>query len=67
MFRLDLEKLRSVMAFDRAEGGGGPPTEARGRVYVTPEGRVVIGDQVGEGESRMLSKVHPAVFAAPRG
>jgi hypothetical protein len=67
MFRLDLDRLRNVMAFDRAEGGGGAPTEARGRVYVTPEGRVVIGDEVGEGESRMLSKVHPAVFAAPRG
>lgn len=63
MFRLDLDRLRDAMAFARAEGGGAAPPEARGRVYVTPGGRVVIGDQVERGEEHMLSKVHPAVFA----
>lgn len=42
------------------------PRKARPRVYVTPEGRVVIGDEVADGEEHMLSEVHPAVFAAPR-
>ncbi len=42
------------------------PKKARARVYVTPEGRVVIGDEVPDGEEHMLSEVHPAVFAAPR-
>lgn len=42
------------------------PKKARARVFVTPEGRVVIGDEVADGEEHMLSEVHPAVFAAPR-
>jgi hypothetical protein len=34
----------------------------RGRVYVTPDGRVVIG-KPDEPADRTLSEVHPAVFA----
>ncbi len=63
-----LDRLRETMLDNRQ--GGAPPREARGRVYVTPSGRVVIGspvDPLEEGEERMLSEVHPAVFAAPRG
>jgi hypothetical protein len=67
MKNMTLDRLRSLMLFERTEGGGALPAEARGRVYVTPTGRVVIGDQVEAGEERMLSKVHPAVFAAPQG
>ena len=37
-------------------------TEARGRVYVTPEGRVIIGKPEDPAD-RTLSEVHPAVFA----
>ncbi len=37
-------------------------TQARGRVYVTPDGRVVIG-KPDEPADRTLSEVHPAVFA----
>lgn len=61
-----LDRLRDVVLDGRSRGGS-PPAEPRARVYVTPSGRVVIGDQVEEGEERMLSEVHPAVFAAPRG
>ncbi len=42
---------------DREEGA-----QARGRVYVTPDGRVVIG-KPGDPADRTLSEVHPAVFA----
>jgi hypothetical protein len=38
------------------------PTQGRGRVYVTPDGRVVIG-KPDEPADRTLSEVHPAVFA----
>lgn len=59
-----LDRLREVIPDERRKGGD-TPREARSRVYVTPAGKVVFGDQVEEGEERMLSEVHPAVFAAP--
>lgn len=37
-------------------------THARGRVYVTPDGRVIIG-KPDDPADRTLSEVHPAVFA----
>ena len=64
---LELDRLREVVLDGNRRKADAKPREARGRVYVTPGGRVVIGDDVGEGEDRMLSEVHPAVFAAPRG
>ncbi len=39
-----------------------PPAQGRGRVYVTPDGRVVIG-MPDDPADRTLSEVHPAVFA----
>ena len=63
-----LDRLRDAMR-DEQRGGETPQREARSRVYVTPSGRVVIGDPgepLEDGEERMLSEVHPAVFAAPR-
>lgn len=44
------------------DGRSETPVEARGRVYVTPDGRVVIGKPE-DPEDRTLSEVHPAVFA----
>ena len=38
------------------------PVQYRGRVYVTPDGRVVIGKPEDPAD-RTLSEVHPAVFA----
>ena len=38
-----LDRLRDAMR-DERRGGETPPSEARSRVYVTPSGRVVIGD-----------------------
>jgi hypothetical protein len=35
----------------------------RRRIFVDRNGRIVIGDDVGDGERRQLSEVHPAVFA----
>ena len=61
-----LERLREVVLDGRSKGGS-RPAEPRDRVYVTPSGRVVIGDRQEEAEERMLSEVHPAVFAAPKG
>ncbi|HET7753494.1 MAG TPA: hypothetical protein VFK85_06265 [Anaeromyxobacteraceae bacterium] len=37
--------------------------EARRRIYVDRSGRIVVGDDVGDGDRRQLSEVHPAVFA----
>ncbi|GAO03164.1 hypothetical protein [Anaeromyxobacter sp. PSR-1] len=57
-----LERLREAMRDERRDAAPRAP-EARGRVWVTPDGRVVIGVEQGDAEQRMLSKVHPAVFA----
>jgi hypothetical protein len=62
----ELDRLRETVLDDR-RGRETQPRKARGRVFVTPEGRVVIGDEVEDGEERMLSEIHPAVFAVPRG
>ncbi len=61
-----LERLREVVLDGRSERAP-RPAEPRARVYVTPSGRVVIGDRQEDAEERMLSEVHPAVFAAPKG
>jgi hypothetical protein len=62
MGQIVLERLREVVRDERRKGKS-PPEEGRARVYVTPSGRVVIGDPVKEGEERTLSEVHRAVFA----
>lgn len=59
---IDLERPRKVARNDRREDAR-EPAGKRARVYVTPSGRVVIGDEVPQGEEHLLSEVHPAVFA----
>lgn len=66
MSQIVLDRLRKKVLDERARGEA-PAKEPRARVYVTPSGRVVIGPPEGDAEERMLSEVHPAVFAAPRG
>ena len=53
-----LDRPRSAKREDEGRTG----VQARGRVYVTPDGRVVIG-KPGDPADRTLSEVHPAVFA----
>ncbi|WP_242392363.1 hypothetical protein [Anaeromyxobacter oryzisoli] len=63
-----LDRLRDAMLDERRRAEP-RPEEARRRIYVTPSGRVVFGDPMAppdDAEERMLSEVHPAVFAAPR-
>jgi hypothetical protein len=55
-----LDRPRSAKQDD--QGHAEAPVQARGRVYVTPDGRVVIG-KPDEPADRTLSEVHPAVFA----
>ncbi len=61
---VDLERLREVV-LDNRRTGDHLPRERRRQVFVDPSGRIVIGDAVGDGETRQLSEVHQAVFAAP--
>ena len=61
MAQLDLERLREAVLDGRSRGAD-RPREARRRVFVDPGGRVVISDE--EGDERMLSEVHTAVFAS---
>jgi hypothetical protein len=61
MAKLDLEHLRDAVLDGRR--GGQRPAARRRQVFVDPNGRVVIGDGVDDGEGRMLSEVHLAVFA----
>jgi len=66
MSQLDLEHLREVV-LDNRRSGDARPRDRRRQVFVDPGGRIVIGDDLEEGEARQLSEVHQAVFAAPRG
>ncbi len=59
---IDLDRPRKK-ALDEPRKDEGTPKEPRRHVYVTPSGRVVIGDEVKAGEEHLLSEVHPAVFA----
>jgi hypothetical protein len=61
MVKLDLEGLRDAVLDGRR--GGQRPAARRRQVFVDPNGRVVIGDGPDDGEQRMLSEVHLAVFA----
>jgi hypothetical protein len=66
MSQVDLDYLREVV-LDGRRGGDHRSRERRRQVFVDPGGRIVIGDDLADGEGRQLSEVHPAVFAAPRG
>ena len=63
MAQLDLERLRDAVLEGRQGGGAAREGDHRRQVFVDPSGRVVIGDAVDDGERRMLSEVHLAVFA----
>ncbi len=63
---VDLARLREVV-LDNRRSGDHRPTDRRRQVFVDPSGRIVIGDGVDRDETRQLSEVHQAVFAAPRG
>ena len=58
-----VKELERPHARKAGQRDAGAETEARPRVYVTPSGRVVIGDDVHDGEEQLLSEVHRAVFA----
>ncbi len=58
MSQITLSQFRKVLLDEREERA----PEARRRLYVDREGRIVIGDDAAE-ERRQLSEVHPAVFA----
>ncbi len=56
-----LDRPRDATREDERRGQG-REVQYRGRVYVTPDGRVVIG-KPDDPADRTLSEVHPAVFA----
>jgi hypothetical protein len=59
-----LDALRLTL-FDSRREGLDQPVERRRRIFVDPGGRIVIGDDLEDGDGLQLSEVHPAVFAAP--
>ena len=61
MSQVDLEQLRDVV-LDARRPRDDRPRERRRQVFVTPGGKVVLGDDL-EDEGRQLSEVHLAVFA----
>jgi hypothetical protein len=61
MSEITLTQFREALLDDRR--GDLPRDPRRRRIFVDRHGRIVIGDDVGEGERRQLSEVHPAVFA----
>ncbi len=65
MGQVDLDQLREVV-LDNRRSGDHRPRDRRRQVFVDSRGRIVIGIDVEDGETRELSEVHQAVFAAPR-
>ncbi len=61
MSQVDLEQLREVV-LDGRHRRDDRSGERRRQVFVTPSGKVVLGDDL-EDEGRQLSEVHLAVFA----
>ena len=59
MSQITLSQFRRALLDERDER----TPDARRRIYVDRSGRILIGDDVGDGERRQLSEVHPAVFA----
>jgi hypothetical protein len=59
-----LDALRLTL-FDSRREGPDQPVERRKRIFVDPGGRIVIGDDVEDGDGLQLSEVHQAVFASP--
>ena len=59
MSQITLTQFRRALLDQREEHAN----ESRRRIYVDRSGRILIGDDVGDGERRQLSEVHPAVFA----
>ncbi len=62
MAQVDLDQLREVV-LDNRRSGDHRPRDRRRQVFVDARGRIVIGIDVEEGETRELSEVHQAVFA----
>ena len=60
-----LDRLRELV-LDNRERREERPLEARRKVFVDPDGKIHLGDDLPEGEGHALSEVHQAVFAAAR-
>jgi hypothetical protein len=59
MSQITLSQFRRALLDEREDRA----PEVRRRIYVDRSGRILIGDDVPDGERRQLSEVHPAVFA----
>lgn len=62
MAEITLTQFREAL-LDDPRRDDRPRDPRRRRIFVDRNGRIVIGDDVNEGERRQLSEVHPAVFA----
>ncbi|HUK65750.1 MAG TPA: hypothetical protein VLV17_02900 [Anaeromyxobacteraceae bacterium] len=60
-----LDRLREAV-LDSRQPREGRPGEPGRRIFVRPDGRIVVGDATLDDEGQALSEVHPAVFAAAR-
>lgn len=61
--QVDLNRLRATLLRNQREGAGERPTEPSRRVFVDPEGKVVVGASDNEAQERTLSEVPQSVFA----
>lgn len=60
--QVDLNRLRETLTRNQSHDENAPNVPKNEKVYVTPEGKLVTGDQVNQNQ-RTLSEIPQTVFA----
>jgi hypothetical protein len=60
--QIDLNRLRETLTRNQSSTENAPNVPQNDKVYVTPEGKLVMGDQVNENQ-RTVSEIPQTVFA----
>lgn len=61
--QVDLNELRETLLKNQQSGAGERPQEQSSRVFVDPNGKIVMGEDVRGKQERTLSEVPQSVFA----
>jgi hypothetical protein len=60
--QIDLNRLRETLTRNQSSSEDAPAVPQNEKVYVTPEGKLVMGDQVNASQ-RTVSEIPQTVFA----
>lgn len=61
--QIDLNRLRETLTRNQSPTENAPNVPQNEKVYVTPEGKLVMGDQVNQNQ-RTVSEIPQTVFAS---